>query len=71
MSLGETLVRWAIIIGFGLLAGVTALAGALLINTGQPGNPTLLFCVAVASAAVALWSHRTMRRLRDQGQKEY
>ncbi len=64
MSFGETLTRWAIIIGFALLAAVTALAGALLLQTGQPGNPGLLLGIALVSALVALWCYRTLRRLR-------
>lgn len=67
ISFGETLTRWAIIIGFALLAVVTGVAGALLISTGQPGNPTLLLVVAGASAGVALWLHRNLRRLRGNG----
>jgi hypothetical protein len=66
MSFGETLVRWAIIIGFGLLAAVTALAGLLLLKTGQPGNPKVLLAIAAVSVGLALWLHRTLRRLRAQ-----
>lgn len=70
ISFGETLTRWAIIIGFGLLAAVTGLAGALLISTGQPGNPTLLLLIAAASTGVTFWLHRSLRRLRGNGSRE-
>jgi membrane protein implicated in regulation of membrane protease activity len=66
MSFGETIVRWAIIIAFGLLAFVTGLAAVLLLQTGQPGNPTVLLTISVVSAAVALWMHRALGRLRAE-----
>jgi uncharacterized membrane protein YfcA len=66
MTFAELLVRWAIIIAFGLLAFVTAIAGVLILQTGQAGNPTLLFAIAVVSVGVALWLHRTLRQLRTK-----
>lgn len=69
MSFGETIVRWAIIIGFALLAAVTGLAAVLLWTTDQPnqsGNPALLLGVALASAAVAFWLRRTLRHLKSK-----
>ncbi len=67
MSFGETLTRWAIIIGFGLLAAVAGLAGALIISTGQPGNAPVLLLVAAASVVIAFVLHRSLKRSRSNG----
>jgi cytochrome b subunit of formate dehydrogenase len=62
MSVGEKLVRWAIVIGFGLLAFVTGTAAALIVLTNQPGNVLILSLVAIASAAIAIGFHRNLKR---------
>ena len=48
MSIAERLACWAIVIGFGLLAAVTALAAVMIKITGQPGNVAVLLLVATA-----------------------
>ena len=62
MSFGETLARWALIVGFGLLAGVTALAAVMIVITKQPGNVVVLSLVAVGSTAIAFYLRRTTKR---------
>ncbi len=48
MSIAERLARWAIVIGFALLAAVTALAAVMIKITGRPGNVAVLSLVATA-----------------------
>lgn len=62
MSIAERLARWAIVIGFGLLAAVTALAAVMIKITGQPGNIAMLSLVAIVSSAIAFYLRRVIRR---------
>ncbi len=62
MSIAERLARWAIVIGFALLAGVTALAAVKIKITGQPGNAVVLSLVAIVSSAIAFYLRRVIRR---------
>lgn len=62
MSIAERLARWAIVIGFALLAGVTALAAVMIKITGQPGNAVVLSLVAIVSSAIAFYLRRVIRR---------
>ena len=62
MSVAERLARWAIVIGFALLAGVTALAAVMIKITGQPGNVAVLSLVAIGSSAIAFYLRRVIRR---------
>ena len=62
MSVAERLARWAIVIGFGLLAAVTALAAVMIKITGQPGNVVVLSLVAIGSSAIAFYLRRVIRR---------
>ena len=62
MSIAERLARWAIVIGFALLAAVTALAAVMIKITGQPGNVAVLSLVAIASSAIAFYLRRVIRR---------
>ena len=62
MSVAERLARWAIVIGFALLAGVTALAAVMIKITGQPGSAVVLSLVAIVSSAIAFYLRRVIRR---------
>ena len=62
MSLGERLVRWAIVVGFALLAFVTGLATLLIFLTGQPGNILLLSVVAIGSGSIAFVFRQRLKR---------
>ena len=62
MSIAERLARWAIVIGFGVLAAVTALAAVMIKTTGQPGNILVLSLVAIVSSAIAFYLRRVIRR---------
>lgn len=62
MSIAERLARWAIVIGFGLLAAVTALAAVMIKITGQPGNVVVLSLVAIVSSAITFYLRRVIRR---------
>lgn len=62
MSVAERLARWAIVIGFALLAGVTALAAVMIKITGQPENAGVLSLVAIVSSAIAFYLRRVIRR---------
>lgn len=62
MSIAERLARWAIVIGFALLAGVTALAAVMIKITGQPGKAVVLSLVAIVSSAIAFYLRRVIRR---------
>ena len=62
MSVAERLARWAIVIGFALLAGVTALAAVMIKITGQPGHVAALSLVAIVSSAIAFYLMRVIRR---------
>ena len=62
MSLGERLVRWAIVIGFALLAFVTGVAALLIFLTGQPGNILLLSVAAIGSGSIAVVFRQRLKR---------
>ena len=62
MSLSEKLTRWALVIGFGLLAGVTALAAVMIVIVTQPGNVVLLSIVAIISSLIAFVLWRGIKR---------
>ena len=62
MSFGEILARWALVIGFGLLGFVTALAALMIVITPQPGNVPLLSLVAIVSSAIAIYFWRGVKR---------
>ena len=62
MSVGEVLVRWALVIGFSLLGAVTALAAVMLVITPQPGNIAVLALVAFFSSAIAIYFWRGVKR---------
>ena len=62
MSIAERLACWAIVIGFGLLAAVTALAAVMIKITGQPGHVAALSLVAIVSSAIAFYLRRVIRR---------
>lgn len=62
MSLSEKLTRWALVIGFGLLAGVTALAAVMIVIVTQPGNVVLLSIVAIISSLIAFALWRGIKR---------
>lgn len=62
MSLSEKLTRWALVIGFGLLAGVTALAAVMIVIVKQPGNVVLLSIVAIISSLIAFALWRGIKR---------
>jgi hypothetical protein len=55
-------VRWAIVVGFALLAFVTGLAALLIYWTGQPGNILLLSIVAIGSGSIAFMFRRSLKR---------
>ena len=63
MSFGELLVRWALVIGFGLLGAVTALAAAMIVVEKQPGNVLLLLIVTIVSCVIAFVLWRGIKRL--------
>jgi NADH:ubiquinone oxidoreductase subunit 6 (subunit J) len=63
MSFGELLVRWALVIGFGLLGAVTALAAVMIVVEKQPGNVMLLSIVAILSSAITFILWRGIKRL--------
>ena len=62
MNIAERLARWAIVIGFGLLAAVTALAAVMVKIPAQPGNVVVLSLVAIVSSAIAFYLRRVIRR---------
>jgi uncharacterized PurR-regulated membrane protein YhhQ (DUF165 family) len=62
MSFGERLARWALVVGFGLLAGVTALAAVMIVITKQPGNVAFLSLATIGSTAIAFYFWRGIKR---------
>jgi hypothetical protein len=53
--MGEIMARWALVIGFGLLGSVTALAAVMIVMFPQPGNVGLLTVTSVVSLGVAFY----------------
>jgi drug/metabolite transporter (DMT)-like permease len=54
--------RWALVIGFGLLGAVTALAAIMIVMFPQPGNVGLLTVTAIVSTGIAFYIWRSLKR---------